>query len=264
MAMVWIRSLPGSKELVFASDSRLRDAGYFDCGPKIMPLSRGDSAICFSGNTAYAYPIMNHIVAMSSMHLNIKSKAICLSDLKANIYDIFNNMTSVIGDLPVGEKKNIDTNFIFGGYCWRSEEFKMWRFKFDIAKKKFELKLAKPWNDKKDGKQKLLFIGDYQAEAMKRLKNKMKAKGKNDNSGFDYEPFEVLRDMLRENSKYPYIGGAPQLVKIYKNMNCIAYPVYWPDKNENKLVFMGRPLLNYEKHNYLNFDPDLLTLEKPE
>src|SRR5471032_3703856 len=41
--------------------SRLRFGCAWDCSPKIFPLSRGDCAICFAGNTMYAYPIMEQI-----------------------------------------------------------------------------------------------------------------------------------------------------------------------------------------------------------
>lgn len=43
------------------------------------------------------------------------------------------------------------------------------------------------------------------------------------------EPFEVLRDMLREKNevKYPLIGGSPQLIKIYKHLNRTPIAVKW-------------------------------------
>jgi len=75
------------------------------------------------------------------------------------------------------------------------------------------------------------------------------------------EPFEVLRDMLRSN-RFPLIGGAPQIMKVYRHANCMPYAVYWPSKESREVSLMGRPLLDYERSSCLVMDPDTLKTEK--
>lgn len=74
----------------------------------------------------------------------------------------------------------------------------------------------------------------------------------------DYEPFEVLRDIIKEEVS-PFIGGPPQLLKIYEHMNCIPYGIYWPDVSSNQITLFGRQLLDYEKTRYIVMDPNTLT-----
>ena len=71
------------------------------------------------------------------------------------------------------------------------------------------------------------------------------------------EPLEVLRDMLRDGG-HPHIGGAPQLVKIYRHLNCLPIAVAWPDKNSGKVTELGRPYLDYEIPRWPVLDPDTL------
>lgn len=82
------------------------------------------------------------------------------------------------------------------------------------------------------------------------------------NKGFvfslDYEPFEILRDIIKEEIS-PYIGGPPQLLKIYEHMNCVPYGVYWPDVTSDQISLFGRRLLDYEKTRYIVIDPNTLT-----
>ena len=71
------------------------------------------------------------------------------------------------------------------------------------------------------------------------------------------EPLEVLREICRDPA-FPEIGGAPQVVKIYRHMNCMPYAVFWPNRKSQTITFMGRPLLRYEMTSYMVIDPDSL------
>ena len=73
------------------------------------------------------------------------------------------------------------------------------------------------------------------------------------------EPFEVLRDMIRENIS-PHIGGPPQLVKVYQHMNCTPFAVFWPARREKGKALLGRPLMHYESIPYPILDPDTLKI----
>ena len=74
------------------------------------------------------------------------------------------------------------------------------------------------------------------------------------------EPFEVLRDVIREQW-HPAIGGPPQIVKVCKHMNVMPYCVYWPNKASETITFLGRTLLDYELFPQLILDPDTLLTE---
>lgn len=69
------------------------------------------------------------------------------------------------------------------------------------------------------------------------------------------EPFEVLLSYIRDAEK-PYIGGCPQIYKVYNHLNTLPYNIYWPNRASNKIAFGGRILLPYERNEYLAIDPD--------
>ena len=94
-------------------------------------------------------------------------------------------------------------------------------------------------------------------EVRNRIYLLMNARGKQRGDGMDMEPFEVLRDKIREKSNQA-IGGPPQIVKIYSHMNIMPYGVFWPNKESKQITFLGRPILNYELVPYLILDPDQL------
>ena len=56
------------------------------------------------------------------------------------------------------------------------------------------------------------------------------------------EPFEVLRDILRETDSHDTVGGTPQMVKITSYMQCRRLAVRWG----GKIYLGGRMLFDYE------------------
>ncbi len=102
----------------------------------------------------------------------------------------------------------------------------------------------------------MAFAGDVAEEAHDELINLLRRRRKLTGGGFDMEPFEVLRDMIR-SGKYPSIGGAPQIAKVYKYMRTQFFAVQWPD-NTGVPHILGRPALNYEIFEPL-IDPDAPT-----
>ena len=75
------------------------------------------------------------------------------------------------------------------------------------------------------------------------------------------EPLEVLRDMLRDPT-FDLIGGAPQVLKIYKHCSSRPYAVFWPNKEDGTVSLLGRPLLEYEQSPYLVLDTDDMKTSK--
>ena len=74
----------------------------------------------------------------------------------------------------------------------------------------------------------------------------------------DFEPFEVVRDMLRSTSKPHTIGGPPQVVKVYQYSDCVPLGVWWPDRPNGSPHLQGRRCFGYERTERFFLDPDTL------
>ena len=257
LSLAWIRKVNKTEELVVASDSRLRFGCAWDCCPKIFPLARGDCAISFAGSTKFAYPIMEQIRNAIAMYPKASSRALDLCDLKGHILRVVRGKESLIHDLPAGqtEKDAPEAFFIFAGYSWVNSEYKIWVLYFNAARKRFEFERPNTLH-----RNRMAIIGDDVEDAKAAILQLAKSRKLEKGAGFNMEPFEVLRDFCRDTKRH-HIGGAPQLLKVYKHMNAMPYSVYWPTRESKSRTFMGRPLLKYEMTNYLMLDPDTLQTE---
>lgn len=262
LSIAWLRHVEKTEELVIITDSRLRSGLSWDCCPKLFPMPRGDCAIAFAGDTLYSYPIIQQAANAVQMYPKSRSRAMDIGSLRGHVIRLMNGMMEYISDIPkdtpeVGEVK---VSFIFAGYSWREAKFKIWTISFDNKKHKFTYATPSTLHRKR-----IAFAGDYIGEVKRRILKLLKERSKNFEDGFDMEPFEVLRDMIREDDgrRYPYIGGPPQIIKIYKHMNYMPYSVYWPDKQSKKISLLGRPLLDYETYPFLKLDPDTLEVIYP-
>jgi hypothetical protein len=255
LSIVWVRTAGDSQELLLATDSRLRFGCKWDSCQKIFILPRDDCAICFAGDTQYAYPLMHAMESAIRYFPKSLNRQQELSDLKGHALRVFNSMLRDIGDLPVGqaEPDTPEAFFLFGGFCWKRKAFALWTLHFDASIRAFTFRPTSPW-DGVDGHKQIAFVGDYVEDARKLLITKLKAKGRLEVGGFDMEPFEVLRDLLREKSGRDYIGGAPQLAKVYQRCASVAFPVMWNGVPH----LLGRSCLSGEGVYSAVFDPDKL------
>lgn len=260
LSIVWLREAGGRHELVMATDSRLRFGCAWDCCPKILTLGRGDAAICFAGDTMHAYPIMLQLKSSVDQHHATRTRARDLLDLRSHMIALANGMRDHIHDLPAGQMQPDvpETVFVFGGYSWKSEEFIIWLLHFDRSLGRFTYRPSTEWKGQASVR-KIAFAGDDTACAKDHLVELLRVRGKLDVGGFDMEPFEILRDMIRGNA-HPTIGGPPQVVKIYRHMNTVPLAVRWPSAAAGTLSFMGRPLLPYERTLHPVLDPDSLEI----
>jgi hypothetical protein len=181
-----------------------------------------------------------------------------IHDLKGHTVRVFDHLWSHISDLPKGKEAPDPANasFIFGGYSWRKKRFAIWLLHFDKHLGKFTVGPATRWRQGNYAKQ-IMFAGDYITEAKARLAALLRERDKLTTGGFDMEPFEVLRDMIR-SSEYPLIGAAPQILKIYEFLNTQTYAVVWPQRDGGTVTLLGRPLLPYELTSSMVLDPDTL------
>lgn len=198
------------------------------------------------------------------MYPKSETRALDLCELKGHVLRVVQKMEGHLHDFPRGQgKPELDAYFIFCGYSWKEAEFKIWIMRYT------------PTIDEKTGKPSGIFrfqkashshgniiaaIGDHVKEAKNAICALARSRQILPGVGFDMEPFEVLRDFCRDDTK-PHIGGSPQILKIYKHMNSMPYGVYWPNKQSNERTLFGRPLIDYEMPNYMMLDPDTLTTE---
>ena len=129
---------------------------------------------------------------------------------------------------------------------------------FDQSIDQFTFRPASPWLGV-DGERLLAIAGEAGADFKRRLIELLKVRGKLESGGFDMEPFEVLRDIIRQAFE-PSIGGPPQLLKVYRHMNVTPFTVYWPDGASGKRTILGRTLLPYEVPPTGVLDPDSLVI----
>lgn len=255
LSVAWIRSVGTVEELIFASDSRLRAGQAWDCCPKIMTLPRTDCLISFAGDTDYAYPLMLQMVRAIDFYPASLNRRTDIAVAKGHALRVFNQMRSLIHDLPPRQDSPGDPAawFLFGGYSWRKREFRIWTLHYDKDIDRFTFR---PVNQQGNWSRprKFAFIGDVATDAREQLMALLRSRGKHINGGLDMEPFEILRDMIRSN-RYPSIGGAPQVAKVYRYMQTQFFAVQWPD-NSGAPHVVGRPALSYESFEAPVIDPD--------
>lgn len=255
LSMAWIRTVSDTQELVFASDSRLRAGQSWDVAPKIFTLPRSDALISFAGETDYAYPLMVQMAQAIGFFPASRDRRSDISVAKGIALKVFNEMRAAIHDLPRGATTPGDpgVRFIFGGYQWREKRFQIWELHYDASIDRFTFRPSTMWGGGNRNRL-LALVGDATEEARDRLRALLRSRGQLPGIGFDMEPFEVLRDMIR-NNVHPAIGGAPQVGKVYSYMHSQLFSVAWPDAAGAQHA-LGRRALDFEDFDLPMIDPD--------
>lgn len=263
IAAAWVRTLEGGgEELMFCSDSRLSNGKRFDNCQKTFRFTRTDAAICFAGRTDWAYPMIIAAIKAADLHAPSQTRALTLSKFKTHLINILNQMQSEVHNYAKGENLPKVT-FIFGGYDWWSKCFRIWRITFDTGLKIFQSS-ERTGSNAFGGLGKIELAGDPEWMEKMRVNLKQLAQHKYgldmrqpDNAKFDMEPFEIIRDLLRQSTADDSIGGAPQAVKVYQYLNSADVAFFWPNLTNGRLFLSGRPLLDYERATiYSIVDPD--------
>ncbi len=239
LCAAWIRKDKNVEELLIATDSRLRSFGSWDCNPKIFTFERTDCAMCFAGDTTFAYPMMIQIKNTVDTNPKIKSPFQRIGVFNGLVVKIMNDMLKYKSDYELPE-----IQFLFTGYCWQTNKFKIWKILFQKDIQKFVSIPIKNWRGV-EGNIKVIFIGDYVIDAKKRLVEKLKANGNLLTGDLNFEPLQVISDMLLEGqttAKYSDIGGSPQLIKLYKHLNRTPIAINWVENNEERVTLLGRPM----------------------
>lgn len=260
VAVGWIRKYKNIEELIFASDSRLCGGYRWDSCPKIMCLPRNDCAIAFAGDTGYAYPLMMQAYFASGETHQAMDRAIDVVKFNGFLLSQINAMQAEVFSKAWDDDIN-ENEFLFGGYSWATQSFRLWRYRYNKYNKLFEKQEFDSIFQNRFGK--IVFAGDAKDRLIKELVNVLKEKYGDDYSafngeGFDMEPFEALVSLLRKTNSEDTIGGPPQLVKIYRHMNCKPMGVYWPKKVDDlkNRTLLGRKLFDNEQCDFSFIDPD--------
>ena len=233
------------RELLIASDSRLR-AGYaWDAAPKVLRLPRGDSVLAFAGQTAFAYPLMlqawNAVDSWRPSHDRWQP----LANLKGHLIRVFNGMLDEISDLPKFEERiDPEAVLLLAGFCWSEQQFRIWILHYDQSIQRFTFRPSLPWRGKANRDKTLAVVGDGVHDAKARLISVLREQRTLTVGGFDLEPLKVLRSMALD-PEFPTIAEPIQLVKVYQSFNSAAFVV--PSGKDGRPTLLGRPLLMYEK-----------------
>jgi hypothetical protein len=76
--------------------------------------------MCFSGATIFSYPMMIQLKNAIELNPKIEGRHQRLNVFKGVILGTLNNMLVHKSDHEIPE-----VEFIFGGYCWQSQDFKI-------------------------------------------------------------------------------------------------------------------------------------------
>jgi hypothetical protein len=280
IAIAWIRKLRDCEELIFVSDSRLSgDGRNFDACPKILTLPRDDCAICFAGYTGHAYPLMLQLALAIDSYAPARRGSLDLGALKTHALRLFDGVALTIATsshVSPQQDEAPEATFLFGGYSWIKKRFELWSVSFSAREDKFVAQPAQ-WLSYLDhsgdvalrrrmnapGSRaigQIALAGDQAPAALARLNVRLKTPRTRSNK-LDMEPFEVVRDMLRDRNRSETIGGPPQIVKVYQYMRSAALGVYWPRKRGGSVFVQGRQRIGYEQVDRWILDPDTLVSE---
>lgn len=279
VALAWTRKVGLTQQLWFVSDSRLSGGRTIDYAPKILPLSRDDSAISFGGATDVAFPLMQQLALAVQHYPPARERALDIVQLKTHTLRVFQAVIDNGLFSDVKELEDPEASFILGGYSWRRKGFQLWEIRYNATEKRFEAEPARApryldhpkrytfsraKDHLKNASSKVAFAGNMGKKARLLLEQLLTARQpEGGGAELAMEPFEVVRDMLRASGRYATIGGAPQLVRIDEHFRARPIGVYWPNAAAHQTTLLGRPALSYENLDVWVLDPDTLDVHHP-
>ncbi|HEX7313864.1 MAG TPA: hypothetical protein VF297_08075 [Pyrinomonadaceae bacterium] len=259
LCIAWIRETP-EEELVFATDSTLTGAGEkWNHGVKLFELPRTDCLICFAGDAQRAYPLILNLISAIKHNESLKNPALNIQEVLYSIVDIFTELVNLIFEKHSGDVSHIggEAKFLFGGWDWRENRFRIWRIYYSSTERIF---LFKEETEVKEKARVCVFLGDPETpeySIAKRADDDYKLllieRDKFDGK-LDLEPLNILVEMCR-NTAIREVDGALQIGKVYKSGTTEFFGVMWQSVYGSP-TFLGK---EYDKHNKPRvryFDPD--------
>ncbi|WP_144578046.1 hypothetical protein [Agrobacterium sp. DE0009] len=273
IVIAWTRKVGPATELIIASDSRLTSAGHVDVCQKVFPLARGDSFFAFCGDTALAFPLIFQVNSAIANYQPAADRREDVPELLNRILTLLNAYREAWKDTDAADHADSirKTRFLFGGWSWRANKFRVYPIHYSPKAKEFRSfthskqtrRLGLP-----EGEQ-CYMIGDYTAEFRARLRDFCRD---SEPQSLNYQPALILAEMLKEDrfvnrrsdgTFYKKtecagaIGGSPQILKIYQHANFRPIAIRWSSQDGKQGVSLfGRPLFDWEKTFSPILDPE--------
>lgn len=252
IGVAWIgKRSDGREDLYLASDSRTRGGRLFNLAPKLLPLPRSDAALCFSGDSAVAYPLMLQIAAAIAAHEPARDRNLDIGELLRHLLRLLTDIVVDIKDDRLLPFDKHDPEFILAGYSWRRRDFCMWTISYDPITHRFIDRESENFHPLL---RKAAFTGDwarrYRGLLMRELN--LRQTRQQDHTAH-MTPMRVLAKLLSSAVDADSIGGAPQVLRIGPHMNTRPLTVIWGAERHRYLY--GRKLLDYENCDYWALDP---------
>lgn len=227
LVALWVRRNATLSELVAVSDSRLSGGESWDRCPKLMPLPRPATAIAMSGDATTAYAFL--LQAMNACLLLDGNEAgrTDIRYLANKLRDAYNESRSGVTDYPSFlDRPDVPVlDVVLFGWSWRRLRFEAYSYSYDPSG---ELKMHTIRDLEETVPYGVYFAGDRRVAAKKRLEEILHERaaprvlrGQQDsveqarNANLDWEPIEVLQDLIADPGART-VGGVPQMLKIYQ------------------------------------------------
>lgn len=266
LCAAWIRQLNNVEELVFATDSALTGGEKWDNGIKLFELPRKDCLLCFTGSTGRAYPLILNLVSAIRFNRQLESPATGIVEILNYVSEHFTSLIKTIVSEMQGEDIHAlraEARFLFGGWCWQSNRFRIWRLYYSREAEGFLF--DELTND--DNKTRFYtFMGeakerDIEQEAKENFHQYLLNEGTLD-SKLNMEPLMVLRKVAQDTA-IREVGGSLQIAKVYRSGRSEFFGIIWPS-SDGRPCFQGREYNNFTKPPVRYFNPDTLELFEPE
>jgi len=247
----WLRETNNDKELIFATDSCLSGGERWHSGVKLFELPRKDCLICFAGETNRTYPLILNLISSIKFDEHLSDSHTDVTEVLEYLTNLFTNLCNSIQNYQPQSFKEALGNFqfLFGGWSWKSNEFKLWKLEYNHEVQSFV------HDETNNDAMFYTFIGDELEKSQKLLVDEINNTNKTLSRRFDMEPFKVLIEMIR-NPSYTTIDGAVQLAKIHPPGATEFLGVYWPSVVGGKKTFLGKDISLENNPSVKFIDPD--------
>jgi hypothetical protein len=275
LCVAWIREAGGSQELVFVTDSTLTSGEKWNHGIKLFEIPNTNCLLSFVGGTQRAYTLVLNLMSSISFD-DILNSQTTIEDILEHIVELFTILILEI-KLDVGyhsshpkedlNKLRNEAKFLFGGWDWESEAFRLWKIYYSIETEEmlYEELVAK------GGTRNFVeYIGDahtpYNIEerAKEKFLELLECQGSTFDCALNMEPAEIIRDIALD-SMVREIGGSLQIAKLQKSNKVDFFGIYWPSA-DGEPHFQGRKYNTINKPNvqYYNSDTfEILEMDVP-
>ena len=258
LCVMWIRKTSETEELFVATDSILTGGEKWEHGIKLFELPRKDCFICFAGNTERAYPLIFNLISLLKNDSRIHHTERDISELVQEIAILFTDLVKQIdfSGLSDGGKSEDrgGARFLFGGWSWRNNKFKVWHLSYSKKKQRFVEKAAI------SRLKSYAFIVDVEEASTQSVHDLLKQRLVD--GRLNMEPLSVLIEIIKD-SDVQSIGGSPQIARIKKSGQCEILGIQWMGTPH----VLGKKYYAYQKPRVRYIDPetaDIIEDEVPE